>query len=195
MNTPKSNAVLVESLSTSLRATENGLQTVPELLRRVIREDSWKKFITPRGELVEYERFSDFAAAAPSAGLGTSVDLLVRIVGDDTETLKLLDSVLGDNRMDSSEVRPLGTKEPETQPSRRQSAALHRLERERPDLHQKVLAGSITTNKAMIAAGFRARTVSVPVSRPEAAARTLRRSFNPEELEHLIELLATEDKE
>lgn len=193
MNTPTSNAVLVESLSTSLRATENGLQTVPELLRRVIREDSWREFTTPRGELVEYEHFSDFVAAAPSAGLGASTDLLRRIVGDDTETLALLDSALNNHEASGPRALSLDTEAPPgTQPPRRQAAAMRRLERERPDLHEQVLAGGISTNKAMIEAGFRARTVNVPVSRPEAAARALRRSFNQEEIEHLIKLLDTE---
>lgn len=191
MNTPKANAVLVEALSSSLRSTENGLGTVPDLLRRVLEEESWREFITPRGEVVRHERFVDFVTQPPTHGLGATPALLRRIVGEVPVILDLLDRALVgrqgkrndlvDNVHEVQSARPDGN---------RQQRALRRLRDQRPDLHQRVLEGELSAHRAMIEAGFRARTVSVPVSRPEAAARTLRRNLTNEELTELVKLLS-----
>jgi hypothetical protein len=44
----------------------------------------------------------------------------------------------------------------------------------------------------MVKAGFRHRTVSVPVDRPEAVARTLRKNLAPDDLAALIKHLLNE---
>ncbi len=57
---------------------------------------------------------------------------------------------------DSSNSRPSGTS---------QTAALRRLRKDRPDLHAQVLAGDLTPHAAMVVAGFRKRTATVPAER------------------------------
>lgn len=197
MNNPKANAVLIEALSSSLRATENGLGTVPDLLKRVLEEESWRAFTTPRGELVEHERFADFVVTPPTAGLGASTDLLKRIVADSPETLDALDRALTGKSGTRTDL--VNNVNEVVQPARpagnRQDAALRRLRKDRPDLHERVLAGELSAHRAMIEAGFRARTISVPVSRPEAAARTLRKNLSHDEIEQLIKLLSEESAE
>ncbi len=66
--------------------------------------------------------------------------------------------------------------------------AVARLQRDRPDLHERVLAGELSPHAAAIEAGFRKRTVSIPLE-PKAAAAALRRHFTNEELAELIEAL------
>lgn len=194
MTTPKANAVLVEALSTSLRSTENGLGTVPDLLKRVLEEGSWREFLSPRGELIMHERFAEFVTTPPTSGLGASIELLKRIVADSPVTVDLLDQALMGRRGARTDLvdnvndvdgtaRPAGN---------RQDAALRRLRKDRPDLHDRVLAGELSAHKAMIEGGFRSRTVSVPISRPEAVARTLRKNLNASQLTQLIKLLSEE---
>jgi len=69
------------------------------------------------------------------------------------------------------------------------SAALRRLRKDRPDLHALVLAGDKTPHGAMIEAGFRPKTITVPVDVPKLA-RVLRERFTPDELRELITLLS-----
>jgi hypothetical protein len=194
MSTSKANAVLVESLGRSLRATESGLGTVPDLLRRVLEEDAWREFTTPRGELVQHGDFETFVTTPPLGGLGVTVDLVRRIVADDPVTLDLLDQALqnppgrpetNDNVQGSS--APTGNSEP---------AAMRRLRREAEagneqaaELRDEVLAGRLSAHKAMVQAGFRPRTFTVPVDRPESVAQTLRKHMKPDQLRELRRLL------
>jgi hypothetical protein len=55
--------------------------------------------------------------------------------------------------------------------------ALRRLKRDRPDLAELVISGKLTTNAAAIKAGFRARTISVPIDTPEHALKPLIKIF------------------
>ncbi|WHM37432.1 hypothetical protein [Streptomyces sp. BPTC-684] len=95
MNTSDGNAVLVNSLSSSLRSTLNGLGTAPSLIRRVLEEESWRQFTTPRGEEVEHATFESFVTTAPTAGLGQTLVEIVRVIGDDSETLSLVAREIG----------------------------------------------------------------------------------------------------
>lgn len=83
MSTSDSNAVPVNSLSSSVRSTLGGLDTTPSLIRRVLEEASSRSFVTPRGELVEHKIFEPFVTTAPTAGLGKSLEEVIRVIGDD----------------------------------------------------------------------------------------------------------------
>lgn len=188
MSTAKGNAVLVEALGSALRRGGNALEDVPGLLKRLLEEESWREFVTPRGELVRHERFVDFVTTPPTQGIGASVDLVRRIVGSDTEALDLLDQALQNaphvhapqSDVDISNVRPTGTT---------QAAALRRLRKDAPSLHAEVLAGRLSAHAAMVEAGFRPKTISVPVSRPESIAAALRKHLGPDDLARLVALL------
>lgn len=198
MNTPKANAVLVEALSSSLRATENGLGTVPDLLRRVLEEESWREFVTPRGELIRHEHFAEFVTTPPTHGLGATIELLKRILADDPEALDRLDQALqgqhGGRRSETKETnRPLAPTGAEKD--------LRRLRKEAEagnvqaaELRDEVLAGRLSAHAAMVRAGFRTRTVSVPLGKPESIANTLRRHLKPDQLRELRRLLDEESQ-
>ncbi|MCL6733275.1 hypothetical protein [Streptomyces neyagawaensis] len=189
----RANAALVDALGSALREGEHGLKTGPALLVRVLSEESWRSFITQRGDRVQHQRFEEFVTAPPLKGLGASMDLVRKLIADNPGALDLLDRAvqqpLGINQhkegLDNIQTlgAPSGTSK---------EAGLRRLRKDRPDLHAKVLAGHLTTHAAMVAAGFRKRTVSVPVTTPEDAARVLRRNLEPEEIQELARLLTEE---
>lgn len=186
----KGNAVIVEALGSSLRRTGNGLEAVPGLVKEVLREQAWREFVTPRGELVRYERFVDFVTTPPTKGLGASADLMKRLVASDPEATDLLDQALQNTTgrpVESVDVintsRPTGTS---------RSAALRRLRKDKPELHADVVAGRLSAHAAMVQAGFRPKTVSVPVSRPDSIAEALRRHLSPDDIARLIKLLLEE---
>lgn len=187
---PKSNAVLVHALGSGVRSLSNGLADVPPLLTRVLQEEAWREFTTPRGELIRHEKFLDFVLAPPTAGLGADVALVRRIVANDPVARELFEHALRDTQNpdpntsaaagDSHEVRQL---------SKAHQAALKRLHRDAPEIYRKVISGELSANAAMVEAGFRTKTFSVPATRPEACARSLKKNLSETHLRELIKLL------
>lgn len=194
MSTPAGNAALVDALGSALRSGKHGLATVPGLLKRVLAEESWRSFVTQRGELVEHDDFAMFVVTPPLKGIGGDVALIRRIVAEDAEAADLLDRALrgahgGDRVSDAVRTnvdivnvgRPTGNS---------RDAALRRLRTDAPELHAEVLAGNLTAHAAMVQAGFRHRTATVAVDRPDSVADTLRKHMSPDDLRRLVLLLA-----
>jgi hypothetical protein len=73
------------------------------------------------------------------------------------------------------------------------AAALRRLARDRPDLHARVVAGSLTASAAAQAAGFRQPMLSLPRD-PLLLARALVRHLDPAELDALVAFLGYEPR-
>ena len=74
------------------------------------------------------------------------------------------------------------------------SYALRRLRKNRPDLHARVLANELSPNGAMVEAGFRERTVQIPLD-VTRAARALRRHFTGDALTQLRNALGEDVKD
>ncbi len=68
------------------------------------------------------------------------------------------------------------------------SYALRRLKRDAPELAQRVLAGELSAHAAAIEAGFRPKTITVPLE-PRAMARAIRRRLSDEDLDTLVDAL------
>lgn len=177
---------LVDALSSALDSGGHGLSNVPVLLKRLLAEEWWREFETVRGEVVRHERFEEFVAAPPLKGLGSEISLIKRIVADDPEAVDLLDRVLqrqvgrpreAVDNINNSEGRPSGNS---------QARALRRLRKDAPELHAEVIAGRLSAHAAMVKAGFRTRTISVPVEHPDRVAAALRRHMTQEQLEELV---------
>jgi hypothetical protein len=193
---PKANAALVEALGSALREGEHGLKTGPALLVRVLREESWRSFVTQRGDQVEHQRFEQFVTTPPLKGLGANMRLIEKLIEaldeerDRAEARDLLDRAVqrpvGANQhskgLDNMQTlgAPSGTS---------REAGLRRLRKDRPDLHAEVLAGTLSTHAAMLKAGFRRRKISIPVSTPADAAKALRRNLEPDQIKELVKLL------
>jgi len=197
---PVRNRHLVEDLTSACRDLGEGLGDVPKMLRLVLEEEAWREFTTALGEQVVHEHFEEFTRAKPLRGLGIDVDFIRRVIADDEGLLATLDATLqkpagrplktGNNVPGSLEGRPEGNTT---------EKALRRLRKEADagneqaaELRAEVLAGNLTAHAAMVRAGYRPRAVSVPVSRPESVAQTLRKHMKPDDLARLIALLAQE---
>lgn len=185
MTVLKERATIIDALGTSLSYGGQALDAVPELLCRVLEDEAWREFVTKLGEHVEHVRFTEFVAAKPLAGLGASVEMLQRIVADNAKASRLLRKTLkGTNN--------ISTKSRTTRHGTRRDYALERLKKDRPDLHAMVEAKKVSAHAAMIAAGFRPRTATVPIDDPERLAATLRRRLDPTTLEQLLKLLSSD---
>jgi hypothetical protein len=181
---------IIRELARMLGGGEGAFRHAPEPLEKVIDEGWWReREVHETGEVRRFTHFADFVVAHPPAGLGSTPDLLLRICKDTPLEAKL-DAALerpahrpatnGSVDIIHSSVRPDGTG---------RQRAIRRLRRQRPDLLARVEAGEMSPHAAMIAAGFRRPTFSVPAD-VEAAAATLRRKFSREERLRLRELLS-----
>lgn len=192
----RARGTLVEALSSALERGGSGLANAPELLRRLLTDGSWRSFVTQRGELVEYSRFADFVVTPPLKGLGTTLALVRRVIGEEPAVLDLFDQATqgangGDRRSgEAISLHNIQTENPPSGTSR--EAGLRRLRKARPDLHAEVLSGALSTHAAMVKAGFRRKMVTVPVDKPENTARALRRNLDPEDLAVIARLIVAE---
>ena len=197
---------VIASMRLALRDGKTGLEGVPALVKRVIREDMWREFaVAETGQVVHYDRFADFARTEPLEGLGADVEILKRLCRDDMEALDLIDRVTVSgqgqrtdlaNRTTEAELHNnIMKSEHEVQGNTRQYA-LRKLRKGAPELHAKVLAGEVSPHQAMIEAGFRRKTATIPLD-PEGAARAIIRHFEYDDLLTLVDLLvqATQGEE
>lgn len=191
--TAKGNAVLVEALGSSLRYGGSALQDVPTLLKRILAEEAWREFATPRGELARHDRFADFVTTQPTKGLGASMELIDRIVGtDDPDLLRMLreaKKVGQGHRSDLSHCAD-STRSRSAEDS---ANTVDRLAREAPEELAAIERGEKTIHAAALAAGIRRRRVPVRLDSAESAAKTLRKHMPPEARQALARLLLDEN--
>ncbi|MFG3709229.1 hypothetical protein ACGF7U_31485 [Micromonospora sp. NPDC047670] len=194
-NALKRNGNVVEALGSALRQGEHALGTVPALVKRVLAEESWREFVTQRGEHIRHDRFVDFVVTPPLAGLGATVELLRRVVADDLEAVDLLDRALQNpvgTHLSRSDSDNITIKDQAGGRGTAREYALRRLRKDAPDLHADVLAGKLSAHAAMVKAGFIAPRFTVQVSSADSIADTLRRRLPPELLAAVAAKLAPE---
>jgi hypothetical protein len=184
------NDTYVSQLRDAISEGAAGLSDVPMLLKCVLREGRWRERTIKTGGTVRFERFEEFVATKPLEGLGADMGLIKRICSADPEAVDLLDRAL--QRESSKHVGALdniqGTREPA--PTGTSAArAVRRLREDRPDLHAKVIAGEVSPHAAMLEAGFRKPTITLPLD-PDAALRLIVKHFPREGVETLLRGLA-----
>lgn len=191
MTDPVANNVLVEALATSLHHGGSALAAAPDLLRRLLAEESWREFTTRRGEKVEHKRFADFVTEPPLAGLGSDISLIQRIVATDADASRRLRQIL------KEKPGPKRSRNNITRSNRgdTRAYALERLQREAPELHAAVMANELTPHAAMVQAGYRPRTITVPVTRPETVARSLLKHMSADDIAVLVKALLADRNE
>jgi len=91
------------------------------------------------------------------------------------------------------EVAPAPTGTGRTTALRRLRKEADKGNEEAASLRSKVLAGEMSPHAAMVEAGFRPKTISIPIGRPERVAAYLRKHMPREALARLVELLTKED--
>lgn len=180
----------VDSLAGAIRDGEHGLKLVPGLLKRVCNEQCWQaRYVESTGEHVEFDTFPAFVSATPPNGLGVDLETLRKLCRDDVEAMDIIDRetrrpahIHARHDVDNINVteRPTGTSA---------DYALRKLREDAPELHRQVLDGALSPHAAMVEAGFRRKTITVPVD-PERAAATLARHFTHDELREIVQSLS-----
>lgn len=191
------NYEVTNQLGLAITGGERGLRAVPGLLKKILKENLWQeRYVQETKRTVKFKKFTEFVAALPLEGLGSDVKTLRRLCADDTEALDELEKAVQgkpgapagnknaaktivDNVHNCSESRPSGNNE---------TAALRRLRKDRPDLHKQVIEKKLSPHAAMVKAGFRPKTITVPVDVGKAAA-VLVRNFQDDLLDLIQELI------
>jgi len=193
----------VEQLRTAIQSGFLNVDNARELLRVVLRQQMWKHRIVLMTEQPrDYVDFLRFVTDAPYDGLGTTIATLETLAHGDRELEDLLDqaaqrprgNTTGNNQytedggnidiINISSGIPDGT-------SRAQ--ALRKLRSDAPELHRQVIAGDLSPHAAMVEAGFRRKTVSIPVDDVRAIARALVRHLTVDQIEELTAILSGND--
>lgn len=176
----------VASLQSAIHYGTVSLKTIPGLLKAIIRDEEWReRVLSSTGEVVTFRSFPEFVTSPMPGGLNADMATLKRLCGDDPEALDLIDqaeqrppSVHAFDNIQGTEA-PTGTSK---------QAALRRLRRDQPDLHERVLTGKISAHAAMVEAGFRPKTITVRTD-PSAFARAARKHLSDDQIEQLVEML------
>lgn len=193
---------LTHDLGNALHAGAHGLDVIPRLLRLALEQEAWKeRVVIETGEVIQgFTTFEEYVRATPPAGLGADMGLIKRIIGNDATSRDLLDKALQRvdgrptetfNNVQSLQSAPQGNSA---------DAGLRRLRKDRPDLHERVLAGELTTHAAMKIAGFRRETITLPITDTmyEAARIVVKRLDALQYdrfFQHLVYLASHEDDE
>lgn len=190
--------IMVKQLSSQMTRWDHFLTELPKTVRVVLGENQWKKPMWKErtdkdtGEVYAFSKFEDFVSAPPTAGIGTTMDLLERVCRSDKVAWDMLDQVaqvpLGTNQHSEgflnqetpkgNAVRPTGSTE-----------LLRRLRKDRPDLHTLVLTNEMAITEAAVAAGFYPPRIAINLKSPKSAAATIRNNAPPEFVAELRRLL------
>jgi hypothetical protein len=183
------NGRVVADLRRMLHSGKLNLGAVPSLIKEIISREMWRERVEPAtGEIVPpFRSFVEFITTPPMAGLGADLALLKRICAEDKVALDLIDRVTTNpngrpitvDNVNTIEDRPGGNSE---------QYALRKLRKDAPTLHARVLAGEMTAHGAMIEAGFRRSTMTLPTD-PDGLARALKRRLSASDLAALIAAL------
>ena len=189
----------VNSMHHALKGGTLGLKEMPGLIKDAIREKVWEGWV----DIHTQQRYSQpdfetFITTPILEGLGATIDQIMALCEKDIEAQQLIQSEL--KRGPGGNNNPLGnnqhtkkednfdniqvdqTKAP-TGTSR--AAGLRRLEKDRPDLLADVIAGNKAVNSAMIEAGFRKKTVTVPVD-VDGFFVAINKHFTTDQIKQLI---------
>ncbi len=190
------NGQLVTGLMEAVGSGKRNLKSIPMLVKRIISDGMWAEFYVDRTkQLVTRDSFIEFVTKKPMEGLGIDLDLLKRICRDDAEAIRLIGEVTtgehGGNHGNQytggkTDIISLATSQHGTS----RQYALRKLHKGRPDLHAQVLAKKLSPHAAMIEAGYRVKSMTIPAD-PTRAAQYLKRRFTKTEFDAFKKELLT----
>lgn len=196
VNIPRRNGQVVQTIQQEVWQGKHTLKELPGLIAVMLREEMWKERLVPATkEVVTFERFEQFVTTPPVEGLGATMDIIKKICAEDKAVLDLIvQEEIGQHGGDrrSEEFKVLNTnveKEDKRKSSDNAEYALRRLRKDAPELHQRVLSGDLSPHAAMVEAGFRKKTITVPAE-VEQAAEALKRHFTDAELHCIARLIS-----
>ena len=188
------NGIKVDNLYRAIRDSQ-AIENIPKLVRQIIEDGMWREHLYEKtGETFNFDSFQKFVETHPPNGLGTTVETLFKLCVEAPEVMDLIDQSL-QNDVDNTNGEQAKLKRPPISSARQAGLRKLRLYTEQNKqvaaLRDAVLAGEMSVNAALVAAGFRKKRFSIPED-VAGATRALRRRYSQEELHELVELLRSE---
>lgn len=186
---------LVEQLRESMVAGRIGWDYFPTLLKAVLDDGLWRERIVGKtGELARFERFEDFVVSPPYAGLGTTMETIEALCRGDRKLLAAVDEAT--QRPAHIHARDVNNVHVTTRPEGNSAQRAVRQLRQRAEagdeqvaaLYAAVLAGEMSPHAAVVEAGLRKKTATVPTD-IDGLSRWIRRHYTPEQIAELKEAL------
>lgn len=184
----KENGTVISLFSQALMRGESALVNAPGLLRRIIDENMWQKYYDEfTKEEYMHENFMSFITSKPREGLGETVENIIKICRDDKYVLDKIDELTqrpngGDRKTEEYKISLYNIQTDNAPTGTSTQSALRRLRKDRPDLHEQVINNKLTAHAAMIQAGFRKKTVTVPVDNVDKCVEYIKKYFTIAEI-------------
>jgi hypothetical protein len=180
-------------MASGLRSADS----VPALVKDICRKERWRERIDEQtGQRWDCKTFEEFVTASLLRGLGTTVETLKALCGEDTEATDAIDEAMqrkrggGKNQYTECQLDNIQEAQAPTGTSRERSLRKLRTEAEKSPkvkkVYERVLAGEISPNRGMVECGFR----KVPT--PLEAARKAVAKLSPKDREVLLAELSRE---
>ncbi len=186
------NGAKVDSLYRTVRDSQ-AVELVPQLVRQIIADEMWREHTYEKtNQTFRFDNFQEFVEKHPPDGLGTKVEILFKLCLEDSTVMEMIDKAL-ETVSEAKDGKEPQTKRPAVSSARQ--AGLRRLRRyaeqneEVAALRQAVLAGEISVNAALVAAGLRKPRITIPKDLTKATA-ALKRIYNADEVEQLIKFMS-----
>lgn len=151
MNEIEANRICNTAIS-ALAHGEGQLASFPGLLRRIIEEKAWQRRRVPGKGLVEMKSLRDLVTSKPIIGWGEDPKKIEAVIKDDVEVLALWREEM---KHQGERVDLCSNPTEVSKIDRGKAYTVSRLQRESPELFEKVKAGELSANAAAIQAGFR----------------------------------------
>lgn len=188
-------AVLIEPAIKMVEGGEFSIQGLPVTMLSLLdkRHDppAWQEFRDLLGRTVRHERFDQFVRAKNGDGLDTTPDELKRLLelSRQSQAPRAAEAIVAVKAaLAGKPGRPKKGKETSVDSTEIEGGAertdytLARLQRERPDLYDQVVAEDTTLNKAAVAAGIRRPKTTVYTDDVNKAVATLLKHFTADQI-------------
>lgn len=150
----------VNKLREALSMGRGGQELVPRLVRQTLELHAWECRRVGRQQ-VGFTGFAELITTRAPEGLETDLKTIRQWCAHDPIVLDAIDQAT----QKPSSLHAVNNVHSIDRPSGNTPlAAIRRLRKDRPDLHALVLAGELSPHGAMVEAGFRPRTISVPLT-------------------------------
>lgn len=177
---------------------DGSLSDFPGLLKKVIRERVWERR-SHHGRLIELPNLLALITLSPIQGWGQDPKKIEAVIRDDAEALLMYREAMvdehGGDRKSKDKIKSNNVTLDLPPRGNGRAYSISRVQKEcPPEVVAKVMAGKLSPNKALVAAGLRAnRQIYVSKSMSEFAKK-LREMLSEEECEKLKKELAKERK-
>lgn len=186
----------VQHLADAVNDAQHGWRQVPNSLFVTLRDKCWKERVHRRtGEVIRHATFEAFVVTPPWHGLGSDLETLRRLCGDDQSALDLLDKEVqrpaGNPTGANQHTGGIGLNQSNSRD--RRGEIPRRLRKDFGAEHAAVMEGRVSLTAAAVRAGVYPRRISINLENAASAAQSIRAHATPAYVATLLAALLAEE--